>query len=355
MGVKTSQLQIRVSEQEKDALRRLAEAANMTVSAYVLAQALPTRHRELGWLVEKLAGPGGRSAEALAELAAHLSRIGPDDFAEVLGTPPLEPLSPHVRNQVAAMVEQAAHVKSFPPPRWVDDVPSLGRPHFGWPLSSLRPHQIRLAPVPFKRRGLFFDPASPRATPTIHEASKSSTPREVPEPLRRLALLDQALATLELKVEFYLLGGAVLWMAFHARPPTAHVSALFRPPRLVADAVASLTQREGWPADWLPAAIQEHLVGGIRPDRYVESANLSVFVPPLEYVLALEVAALRLGVGACALDDLRYVLRALNVTSAGDALAITGRYFAERQIPQDARPILDGLLTGVSPVDLTRL
>jgi hypothetical protein len=346
MGAKTSQLQIRVSEEEKAALKRQASAAKMSVSAYVLAQALPARHRDLDRLLGELEGAGAPQRAVLQELAAHISETEPDDFAEALANLSVEPLSPILRNQVAAMVEQAAYARGIDPPEWVDGVPPMGRPHYGWPLSSLRPHQIRVTPVPFKKRGIFFDPASPRATPTIEPARASKIHDGAPEPLRRLALLDQSLAYLELKVEFYLLGGAVLSQAFHSRPPTAHVSALFRPPGAVADAVATLTQRHGWPDDWLTGAIKERLLGGIRSDRYVELANLSVFVPPLEYVLALKVASLRLGAGARALDDLRYVLRASNLMGADDALSITGRYFSERQLPGDARETLEGLFAG---------
>ncbi len=344
MSAKSSQLQVRVTEEEKAALRRLAAAANLSVSAYVLAQALPARHRDLDRLLAELAGAGARQGAVLAELAAHISETGPDDFAEALANPSLEPLAPVLRNQVAAMVEQAAYARGIDPPEWVDGVPPMGRPHFGWPLSSLRPHQIRVTPVPFKKRGLFFDPASPRAIPSIGPARTSRIHDDTPEPLRRLALLDRAFALLELEVEFYLLGGAVLFQAFHARPPTAHVSALFRPPGAVIDAVATLTRREGWPGDWLTGAIKEHLIGGVRSDRYLELANLSVFVPPLEYVLALKVASLRLGVGARVLDDVRYVLRALNVSDPEEALGITGRYFGEWQLPGDVRATLEGLL-----------
>ncbi|HUG36455.1 MAG TPA: hypothetical protein VML54_05860, partial [Candidatus Limnocylindrales bacterium] len=264
MSAKTSQLQIRVSEEEKAALKRLAAAANLSVSAYVLAQALPARYGDLDRLLGELAGAGARQGAVLGKLAAHISETGADDFADALANPSLEPLSPVLRNQVAAMVEQAAYTRGIDPPEWVDGVPPMGRPHFGWPLSSLRPHQIRGTPVPFKKRGLFFDPASSRATPTIESGRASQIHDGAPERLRRLALLDQSLSSLELDVEFYLLGGAVISQAFHARPPTAHVSALFRPPGAVADAVATLTKREGWPGDWLTGAIKEHLLGGIR-------------------------------------------------------------------------------------------
>jgi hypothetical protein len=58
----------------------------------------------------------------------------------------------------------------------------------------------------------------------------------------------------------------------------------------------------------------------------------------------VKLAALRLGAGARALDDLRFVLRALNLTTPEATLEIAGRYFGRRQLPPDARHLLEGLL-----------
>jgi hypothetical protein len=57
------------------------------------------------------------------------------------------------------MVEQAAHQQDVVPPAWVRDVEPLDEPHFAVPLSSLRLHLLRAAPVPFKRRNIFVDSA----------------------------------------------------------------------------------------------------------------------------------------------------------------------------------------------------
>jgi hypothetical protein len=341
MAAKRSQLQIRVTDAEKKTLKRLAGAAKMSVSQYVLAQALPSRHMELSRLLEQLARRGGGHEGTLNRLAAFLSETPAADFGEVLAHPPLDLLSPLHQNELAAAVERAAHAKSAETPNWVAGVPRLGRPHFAWSLMSLRPHQVRVAPVPFKRRGIFFDPATRASLPSWQV--DAGDPHRTPEALRRLRILSNALATKELKVEFYLLGGALISQAFHARPPTAHVSALFRPTTELAPVIDSLTHREGWEPTWLEKAVREYLAGG-GPDRYLELPGLAVFVPALEYVLALKVASLRPGTTARALDDLRYVLRALNLANAAAALEVAGRYFGPRQLPGDARATLESLL-----------
>ena len=342
MAAKTSQLQIRVTEEQKTALKRAARAANMSVSQYVLRQTLPSYGVELSRLLERVAD--GDRRHALDELAALIDEIPAADFVDSLSAVPLQRLTPLAQNQVAAVVEQAAQARSVEPPRWVDAIRPLARPHFGWSLESLRPHQIRVTPVPFKRRGIFFEPATRTRLKAARWDDPKSLARE-PESLQRLAILGRRLSLLELKVEFYLLGGAILFQTFRSRPPSARLSAQFASAAEVTEAVAGLTQREGWEPQWLPAAIKEYLVGGIRADRYLALPSLAVFVPPLEYVLALKIASLGSGAEDRTLDDVRYVVRALNLSHADAALEIAGRYFAARQLPPGARATLQGLLT----------
>ena len=70
---------------------------------------------------------------------------------------------------------------------------------------------------------------------------------------------------------------------------------------------------------------------------------MSVFVPVPDYVLAIKCAAMRLGDGFHELDDIRHVLRVMEVTSADLALSIVGRYFTERQLAPDTRARIEAL------------
>ena len=160
MGARSSQLQIRVTAAEKDALKRLAAAAGESVSAYVLARVLPSEERLIAGLFGELAVAGSDHRPTLAELSRVLERMDPHDIGARIPEPEPGTLSPTLLNIVAALVESATHRKGVDPPRWVGGVPPLPKPHFGWPLRSLRPHQMRVTPIPFKRRNLFFDPAA---------------------------------------------------------------------------------------------------------------------------------------------------------------------------------------------------
>lgn len=156
MPAKTEQLQIRVTPQQKAALKRLARAAGVDVSAYVLSKALPATEDRFASLLRTLQS-GEDQRYALAELNDFLHGCPPIAFAEAVARGDVAGLSPFLQNYVAAMVEQAASAKQVSPPAWVGEVAPLESPWFATSLRSLRPHLLRSAPVPFKRRNLFVD------------------------------------------------------------------------------------------------------------------------------------------------------------------------------------------------------
>jgi len=156
MPAKTQQLQIRVTPQQKAALKRQAGAAGLDVSSWVLSRLLPSEPGRFAEIVRVLESEADHRF-ALAELNDFLHACAPVGFAEAVARAELGRLSPFIQNYVAAMVEQAAAQKDIAPPAWTRDVAPLAAPQFATPLSSLRMHLLRSAPVPFKRRNIFVD------------------------------------------------------------------------------------------------------------------------------------------------------------------------------------------------------
>jgi uncharacterized protein (DUF1778 family) len=158
MSAKTQQLQIRVTPEQKVALKRQARRAGQSVSTYVLTRALPAARHRFDELLRALRDEEQRRF-ALAELSDLLAGLTPVELPDAVVEAELRGLSPYLQNYVAAMVEQAAHQKNVDPPAWVRDVEPMDEPHFAVSLSSLRLHLLRAAPVPFKRRNIFVDSA----------------------------------------------------------------------------------------------------------------------------------------------------------------------------------------------------
>ena len=163
--------------------------------------------------------------------------------------------------------------------------------------------------------------------------------------IRRLfELLDQELARVEVTGELQVVGGAVMCLALGAREATRDVDALFKPSREVREAAVRVAARAGLPEDWLNDAVKGFLSaeGDFRP--YLELPHLRVFVAEPHYLLAMKCAAMRLGAEFHDLEDVRYLLRHLNIRSSREALEVVTRYFDETQLPSKKRLALEELL-----------
>ena len=146
--------------------------------------------------------------------------------------------------------------------------------------------------------------------------------------------------------ELHLVGGAVLCLALGARDATRDVDALFRPARAVREAAARVAKREGLPERWLNDAVKGFLGPRNAFEPFLELPHLRVFVAHPRYLLAMKCAAMRLGEEFHDLDDIRFLLRHLDVGSAAEALGIVREYFDEADIPPKTRYALEEILGG---------
>ncbi len=161
---------------------------------------------------------------------------------------------------------------------------------------------------------------------------------------RLLELLDHELASDDVVGELYLVGGAVMCLALDAREATRDVDAFFKPTAVVRRAAGRVAARAGVPETWLNDAVKGFLGkhGNYLP--YLELDHLKVFVAEPRYLLAMKCAAMRLGAEFHDLDDVRYLLRYLNVTTLAEALSIVTLYFDEDQLSAKTRLALEELL-----------
>ncbi len=153
---KTEQLQIRVSAAEKRELQRRARAAGTSVSAWVLAKAVPAKSHEFQRLTNELrAAP--EPSYGLAALNDFLQALSASELPEVLDASPRGRLPGFLGAYVAAMIEHTAGLKGALVPRWVLDTPALEQPYFASTLRALQLHLLTAAPAAFRRRNIFVD------------------------------------------------------------------------------------------------------------------------------------------------------------------------------------------------------
>ncbi len=165
--------------------------------------------------------------------------------------------------------------------------------------------------------------------------------------LRRLfELLNAELMAQETEGEVYVVGGAVMCLALDARDATRDVHAFFKPAKLIREAAVRLAARADVRETWLNDAVKGFLGPRGDFDNYLELSHLRVFVAQPAYLLAMKCAAMRLGEEFHDLDDVRYLLRFLNVTTVAEAMRLVTSYFDESQLPAKTRFALEELLAG---------
>ncbi len=164
------------------------------------------------------------------------------------------------------------------------------------------------------------------------------------EILRLLELLDEELAVTGIKGELYRVGGAVMCLVLDAREATRDIDAFFKPTELIRTAAKRVAARADVPDTWLNDAVKGYLSprGDFGP--FLDLPHLRVYAAEPHYLLAMKCAAMRLGEEFHDLDDVRYLLRYLNIETADEALEVVTRYFDEKQLHPKTRLALEELL-----------
>lgn len=332
MSNKTSQLQIRISPEQKIALKRLAADAGQSVSSYVLATVLPATHVEFGHRVRAVRSNADRG-EALADLHEYLAGLTPHDFASTVREVDLAGFPGILANQVAALVEDEARVRGVASPEWADQVQGPARPHFAWDLRSLRPYLMRLTPAAFKRRGVYIDPPIMLRRTQQHSAALA--------PLLDLNALLESEGVLG---EICVAGGAVFLVAFRAKPESRRARHLFHATAVAWKAVHAVGREHGLDPDWLDHVARAAVDRTNAGSSFHEDRSLRVYRAPADYVLAMRAASLPFESSTedetRARQELEELLRINDVSREQDLRALLEPYFTERQLPDDLTDFL---------------
>jgi hypothetical protein len=162
--------------------------------------------------------------------------------------------------------------------------------------------------------------------------------------LRLFELLNDELRTTGIRGELFLVGGAVMCLAHGSRASTLDVDAAFRPSAGVRQAAVRVAQRTGNDPDWLNDGVKGFMSsqGDFAP--FLELDHLRVMLAEPAYLLAMKCMAMRLGAESRDQDDVRFLLRLLDVRSFDDAIGIISKYYPLDQIPQKTLYALPELL-----------
>lgn len=157
-------------------------------------------------------------------------------------------------------------------------------------------------------------------------------------------LLNKKLRSLSTIGELYLVGGAVMCLAYQARESTKDIDAAFLPSQTIRKIAHEIAEEENLPNSWLNDGVKGFLSDAGSSVPYLESSHLKVFVATPEYLLALKCLAMRLGAEFHDESDIRFLLRYLNIESHEQALKIIMRYYPLERISKKTLYALEEIL-----------
>jgi hypothetical protein len=162
--------------------------------------------------------------------------------------------------------------------------------------------------------------------------------------LRLFELLNQELGRAAIQGELFLVGGAVMCLAYASRPSTQDVDAVFRPATQVREAAARVALQARVNADWLNDAVKSFMSsqGDFAP--FLERDHLRIMIAQPEYLLAMKCQAMRIGAEFHDEDDVRFLLRLLEIRSYDKAMAVIAKYYPLERFPQKTLYALSELL-----------
>jgi len=144
-----------------------------------------------------------------------------------------------------------------------------------------------------------------------------------------LTELNDELRLMDIKGEVSLYGGAVMCIAFKARPATRDVDAIFEPVREIRNASHRIAERYDLKLDWLNLAVKMFVVEHKRQVLF-EFSNLRVTVPDPDYLLAMKMLALRPDTEDE--NDATFLIEHLGLKQPSEVLEIIDGYYPKKEV-----------------------
>ncbi len=152
---------------------------------------------------------------------------------------------------------------------------------------------------------------------------------EKEEILKFLHILNEELQRKGIKGELCLFGGAVMCLAFDARPNTQDVDAVFKPTKEIREAAAQIGRDYGLREDWLNDGVKGFLVAHSQKV-LLDLSNVKIYIPETDYLLAMKTLAAR--VDATDKQDVEFLVQLLKINSAEQVFGILEKYYPHQQI-----------------------
>jgi hypothetical protein len=151
--------------------------------------------------------------------------------------------------------------------------------------------------------------------------------------LNNLKRLGEKLKNRGMEGEILLTGGAAMCLVHSARDMTKDIDALYEPKELINQLVMEIADAEGLPHDWLNDSVKGFVTPEAPVQDFMSFEGLKITTVSPEYLLAMKLMSSRIGEKDA--EDIRFLLRELDITTMGEACDILTAFFPiERILPK---------------------
>src|SRR5271156_3958282 len=163
-----------------------------------------------------------------------------------------------------------------------------------------------------------------------------------------LAELAERLNTRNVKAKVYLVGGAVMVLAFDARFTTGDIDGAVYPTDDVLAVAAEIGERRGLGAEWLNNSAAQFIPVFKEPNwqPILKSGNVEMVAADERSMLAMK---MRAGRGARDRLDIDFLVKRCGITSVAEALELYEEFFPEDPLPDRTLPLLDEAVAALLP------
>ena len=150
--------------------------------------------------------------------------------------------------------------------------------------------------------------------------------------------LNDELCAIDVKGEICLYGGAVMCLAFNARPATNDVDAVFEPVSSIRKAAGRIAEAHGLRKDWLNYAVKMFLVPHERRI-LIDMSHLKVYVPSSDYLLAMKTLSAR--ANTFDRSDIEFLIKILSFGDVDEVLTVVQHYYPHKEVKEATRLLLE--------------
>jgi hypothetical protein len=145
--------------------------------------------------------------------------------------------------------------------------------------------------------------------------------------------------------EIGVFGGAVMCIGLNAREMTHDIDAVFNPTKEMRQLIQEVAEENNLPKDWLNDGVKGFTSSNNDMFLFSQLSNLDIYMTRPKYLFAMKCLSCRMN-NENELNDIKFLIKYLGITTVEQALSIIGEYYPSNQIKPKTQYMLMEIFQG---------